>query len=171
MKRLIGFIVLILMFSTSVAFAQQEAGDIELVGSVQYYTLMGTDTDFSSGSIRVKLGLFMTDRLEVGGFPRIQISSFEGDVETTIGIGGFAMYSFLSDSTMVPYFGGQLEVNDIDEMSDTMSAGIGGGAKIYVSEKTFIDLNGNYGFPLWEDAEGGVLTLYAGLGYLFRLGD
>jgi len=165
------------ILSTSTAFGQQEAGDIEFIGSLQYYTTVGTDYDSSSGSIRAKIGLFLSDSLELGVSPRIRISKtsgYDGDseTETTIGTGFFGMYSFLmGDSTIVPYVGGQVEINDIEEVGDTMSAGVGGGVKFYFSEKAFVDFNGNYGFPLWEDAEGGVLTLYAGLGYLFRFGD
>lgn len=169
MKKAIFVVFVSLFVSANAAFAQQEAGDMEIQIAGTYLTTVGTDFSFNSGFIQAKLGRYVTDNLELGVAPNISITKVQGqDTDVTVGGGAFAVYSFLAgDATTVPYFGAQYFKSDLSESEDNGSAGVTGGLKFFVTEKAAFDFSGNYLFDLNEGSEGGLLLFVAGISFLF----
>ncbi|MFQ5825536.1 MAG: hypothetical protein ACE5JB_15970 [bacterium] len=173
MKKIILFVILTIILSSTAAFAQQEKGDTEIQIAGTYFTTVGSEFTFSSGFIQAKLGKYITDNLELGIAPNISITTVdlgfgESDTNVTFGGGAFFVYSFLAgDAKTVPYFGGQYYKSDFSNEDDNGSVGVTGGAKFFVTEKAAFDFSGNYLFDLNEDTEGGLLLFAAGISFLF----
>jgi hypothetical protein len=177
MKKGIFFTLLFCLFAITAAFAQQEKGDTEFQISGTYFTTVGQDNTFSNGFIQAKLGVFITDHLEIGIAPNISISTssttdFFGETTSntnvTTGAGAFFQYALLAgDARTVPYIGGQYFKSDLENSDDKGSAGVNGGLKFFVSEKAAFDFSGNYLFDLNEGSEGGLLLFAAGISFLF----
>ncbi len=173
MKKVILFVIVSVFVSANAAFSQQEAGDLEIQIAGTYLTSIGTDFDFSQGTIQGKLGRYITDNLEIGVAPTITITTTDAgfgdsDIDVTFGGGAFVQFAFLlGDATTVPYIGGQYFKSDLSESDDSGSAGVTGGLKFFVTEKAAFDFSGNYLFDLNEGSEGGLLLFVAGISFLF----
>ncbi len=164
MKKAMLLSVMTLFFSATLGLAQQEEGDVEVQASFSVFKV----EDFTSGFIQLKLGGYVSDNLELGISPSAQISSSDGETETTVGVGLFASYSFLSDSETVPYLGLQYYVPDVEKADEFSSAGINAGIKYYFTEKAAFDLSGNYLFSITEKGpDNAIFLILGGLSYLF----
>jgi hypothetical protein len=152
-----------IVFCATTTLAQQEKGDVEVQLSFSVIKI----EDFTSGYVQLKLGSYVSDNLEIGIAPSVQIST-NGETETTTGIGLFASYSFLADSEAVPYLGLQYYVPDVEKADELSSAGINAGVKYYFTEKTAFDLSLNYLFAITEEEDtSGLFLIMGGLSYLF----
>ncbi len=172
MRKGLLLVPIFLLWST-VAFAQQEKGDVEIQIAGSYITSVGSDFDFSQGTIQAKLGRYISDRLEMGVSPTVTITTSQGafgdtDTDVTVGGGAFFQFSMLAgDAMSVPYFGAQYFKRDLSDEDDNGSAGINGGIKFFVTEKAALDFSGNYLFDLNENSDGGFLLFAAGISFLF----
>ncbi len=170
MKKGITILILAALLGVTPVLAQQEKGDVEVqfLGSI-FSTVGAEDVTFTAGNIQAKLGYFLTDRFEVGGYPSLTISTLflsgGTETETTFGLGAFAVYSFLSNgATTVPYVGAQYVQLDVSSESQG-NAGINGGIKFFLNRYAAFDVSGNYLFSLDEGGSGLVL-MQVGLSFL-----
>jgi hypothetical protein len=164
------FAVLLLLTPLSLtpgsAAAQQQAGDIELQFSGTYFTTVGTDESFTSGIIQGKGSYFFTDRVELGAFPSLTISTFGSTTDYSLGLGVFGSYSFLmEDATTVPYLGFQWWKQDLD--ADVDWVGLNAGLKFFLSPQVALDLGANY-LTDTSDTSRGLFLVQTGLSFLFR---
>lgn len=161
--------------SQTPAFAQQERGDLELQFAGSLLSTVGRDdASITTGLLQAKLGVFVTDRVEVGGFPTLVYERRGGDADwvgdrasdTRFGLGLFASYSFLmEDATTVPYLGVQAYRIDLTDSDETGWLGVNGGLKFFFSRRTAFDAGGNVLLGLGD--EGGALILFqVGLSFL-----
>jgi hypothetical protein len=171
-------LVLILLLAVASPLpAQQEAGDIELQFTGSILTTMGQDRgSITLGIFQAKGGYFLTDRIEVGGFPSVtfvratvQPDDWPTEVttsETKVGLGIFGTYSFLAaDATTVPYVGAQFYRIDLTDEDETGWLGASLGLKFYMTPRTAFDVGGNGLVGLGND--GGILLLFQmGLSFL-----
>lgn len=176
MYRFLGFVILLATTTTLPLEAQQEAGDFELQLTGSLLSVVGQDDlSTTSGIIQAKAGIFLTDRVEVGGFPSLTFTRttvrFDGLPDETVteskfGMGVFGTYSFLAaDASTVPYLGVQLYRIDLTDEDETGWAGVNGGFKFYMSRSTAFDVGGNALFGL--GSQGGTLLLFQiGLSHL-----
>lgn len=161
-------------FLVAPAGAQQEQGDTELqFGGALFGTVGQDNVSVTQGLFHAKVGYQVTDRVQVGGFPsllvqRIRVGSgqvAQTDTDTKIGMGVFAVYSFLAeDAVTVPYVGGQLYRIDITDDDETGWAGVTGGFKFYLNPRTAFDVGANYLFGL-GDSVGALILVQVGLSF------
>lgn len=169
MKPYILILALALLAATP-AQAQQQQGDIEAQFAGSIFSTVGTDAaTFTAGIVQAKLGYFLTDRLEVGGYPSLTISTVSvfgiPQTDATFGLGAFIVYSFLAnDATTVPYLGAQYLQLDVSAESRG-NAGINGGVKFFLNRRTAFDVSGNYLFSLDEGGPG-LILMQVGLSFL-----
>jgi hypothetical protein len=170
------FGVLILATATlavpATAQAQAQKGDKEVLLFGNVSTFISESTTFSSGTIFVNAGVFMSDTLEVGGGPTISIS-FAGDTTTfQTGVNAFFRKYTNAESTVAPYFGAEVSINDIapDEpdtiANNTFLAGIAG-IKNYFSERAALDIKGLFGFRANDPGAFQLLQINVGLTIVF----
>jgi len=161
------FLFVPLLLTPGSAAAQQQAGDIELQFTGTYFTTVGTDASFTSGFIQGKGSAFFTDRVELGAFPSLGITSFgSGVTDYSLGLGVFGSYSFLmEDATTVPYLGFQWWKQDLDE--DVSWLGVNAGLKFFLSPQVALDLGANY-LTDTSDTSRGLVLVQTGLSFLFR---
>lgn len=173
------FLLLLLLSAAALPLhAQQEAGDIELQITGSVLTTSRDGGSSTSGIFQAKAGYFLTDRIEVGGFPSLTFTSVtvrsqgwpdiadETISESKLGMGAFATYSFLAaDASTVPYVGGQFYRIDLTDDDETGWLGANGGVKLYVNPRTALDAGGNILLGLGD--RGGTLFLFQfGLSHL-----
>jgi hypothetical protein len=149
------------------AGAQQEQGDMELqFAGVLFGTVGQDDISVTQGVFQAKVGYQVTDRVQVGGFPSLLIQRTrvgtgqvaQTDTDTKLGMGVFAVYSFLAeDAVTVPYLGGQAYRIDVTDQDETGWVGVTGGFKFYLSPRTAFDAGANYLIGLGDS--GGALVL------------
>jgi hypothetical protein len=124
------------------AWAAQEAGD-------KAFTISGTgasDKDFDTNTFgtTAELGWFLTNEFELGLRQSVNVLSLENADDRWSGATrGFADYHF-GQGTVVPYLGANLGGVYGDNVQDTGAAGLEGGLKFYVKDKTFIALQAEY---------------------------
>ncbi|TVR58805.1 MAG: hypothetical protein EA422_15660 [Gemmatimonadales bacterium] len=161
------FLLVPLVLMPGSAAAQQQAGDIELQFTGTYFTTVGTDFSFASGIIQGKGSYFFTDRVELGAFPSLAISSSDSGVtDYSFGLGVFGSYSFLmEDATTVPYVGFQWWKQDLD--ADVDWVGVNAGFKFFFSPQVALDLGANY-LTDTSDSSQGLFLVQTGLSFLFR---
>jgi len=132
------------------AQAAQEAGD-------RVFTLSGagsSDNDFDSTSAGVngQLGWMRTDNLELGVRQNISADAFSDGQQAWAGSTfGYAGWNFGTED-VVPYLGANLGALYGENVKDTAAAGLEGGVRFYVKEKTFISAQVQYQF-LFDDAD------------------
>ena len=174
MRTLSALTVVGLCFFVSSASAQQEKGDVELQFAGSLHTTVGDSSSSGLGLFQAKLGVFVTDNLQVGIYPSVIITISElnitgvGGTEAEVGLGVFTTYSFLGKGAItVPYVGVQYFQTDISEGFDqnSGSVGVNAGLKFYLSSKTAFDVGANYLFSL-DNAGRGTLLFQVGLGVL-----
>lgn len=181
MKPLFMLAVLAAALIAVPASAQQQRGDVELQFQGYYFTTVGTEFSFGSGTLSAKIGPYLTDNLQIGIGPTLTIttmteSSFdpatlqmkqESKTTTTFGSTAFFVYSFLMrNAKAVPYFGAQYFKSDFSNTDDKGSVGVNLGLKYYFARKAAFDISGNYLFTLNTDQEGGILLFAVGLSFL-----
>lgn len=163
------------------ALSQQQKGDVELQFQGYYFTTVGTEFTFGSGTLSGKIGPYITDNLQVGIGPTLTITTStdysmdpitfavksESKTTTTFGSTAFFVYSFLTrNAKLVPYIGAQYFKQDFSDSDDKGSVGVNLGAKYYFAKKAAFDVSGNYLFTLNKDEEGGMLYFAVGLSFL-----
>ena len=124
------------------ALAAQQAGD-------RSFTISGTgasDKNFDSTNFgtSAELGWFLSDPLELGLRQSLNIVQLKHGNDTwAASTVGFADWNF-GTNTVVPFLGANLGGIYGDGVHDTGTAGLEGGLKFYVKDKTFINLNVQY---------------------------
>ncbi len=121
------------------------------------FTIAGSgsnDKDFDNGAygVTAELGYFLTDAWQAG--IRQSVNGFAGDEAKNSWNGatrGFVEYNFL-DGKYRPYLGANLGGIYGEEVSNTGTAGLEAGLKLYVLEKTYINFGVEYAF-LFNDTD------------------
>jgi hypothetical protein len=159
----------LLLAPISVIAAGPEAGDSS-------FTIAGSgsnDKNFDSGAygITAELGYFQTDAWQAG--VRQSINGFAGDEAKNAWNGAsrvFVNYNFLEDSYR-PYLGVNLGGIYGKGVSNTGTAGVEAGLKMYVLDKTYINFGAEYAF-LFEDtndfenkSNNGIILYTIGVGF------
>ncbi len=178
-RRALGALLVIAVVATPV-LAQQERGDTELQFSASNLLMLGDDPMYF-GNFSAKFGKYITDRIEVGAFPSLSITSFttlvfdpvtltfssDTDTDVTIGTGIFLTYSFLAaGATKVPYAGIQLYDQDLDDSDNPIGIGLNGGLKIFYTRNVAFDFGANYLFSS-DDTTSGMILTQIGLSVIF----
>jgi len=132
------------------ALAAQDAGD-------RSFTISGTgasDKDFNATTFgtTAQLGWFLSDPVEVG--LRQSYNIFTADNANDAWNGSTAAYLDwnFGKATLVPFLGANIGGIYGDGVKDTGTAGLEGGLKWYVKDKTFIDFAVQYQF-LFDNAD------------------
>ncbi len=168
MKTIASLVLLGLFVFAPSAFAQQEKGDIELEFAGSLITRVGAEEASGVGIIQSKIGRFVTDRLELGAYPSLELQIDGGETDARIGAGLFAVYSFLMvDAMTVPYTGLFYYKSDVAAGFDARDnwLGVNGGLKVYFAPNAALDVGVNYLFSL-HGKEGGLLIMQAGISFL-----
>jgi len=176
------FLALVVL-APRVASAQAKKGDKEFQIFANVFTTIqptttiriGTVTQTfggtsSTGLLFLNAGLFVTDRMEVGGGPTITISSDDPKFDT--GINLFFRDFFGAQSAMIkPYVGGQYQIRsfntDNGSLSDNQFLAVLFGVRDYLSAKVALDVNGSYGFNPINAGDLQLLTVQIGFTVLF----
>jgi len=128
--------------ASTYARAAQEAGDKAL-------TISGTgasDKDFNTNTFgtTIELGWFLTNEFELGLRQSVNVLALDNADDHWSGASrGFADYHF-GQGTVVPYLGANIGGIYGEDVHDTGAAGLEGGLKFYVKDKTFIALQIEY---------------------------
>ncbi len=149
MRHLFIVILVLLVSIGSVSAQQVEKGDREVQVNAFFFAVSGISILNLSGT----LGYYKTERLEIGCGPSISRIDFGIGSNTTIGLTGFARYSFTARDKIVPYISGQLYQYDISPeepmgFADYSFLQCGGGFKYFLNEYIAYDVSGNLGFSL-----------------------
>jgi hypothetical protein len=153
-KQILLILAFALMFSAP-ALAQQEKGDFQLQAQGSYYNFAG----FDGGYIFLNASKFVTQNIEVGASPIINIST-----ETTVNLSFFSNYNFvLENAKMVPYAGVQLMFYNLgSSFGSETGFGLKGGLRYFITEKVNVDIGPNINF-----LSGSTLFYFnAGLGFI-----
>ena len=142
------WIVIALTFAagipTTSVWAAQAEGD-------KAFTLSGTgasDKDFNTNTFgtTAELGWFLSDAFELGLRQSVNVLALDNaDDHWSGATRGFADYHF-GQGSVVPYLGANVGGIYGEDVKDTGAAGLEGGLKFYVKEKTFIALQVEYDF-------------------------
>jgi hypothetical protein len=156
MKIILGVLCFCLSF---VSFAQQQAGDLALQFSGNFFSqrfeINNVPSRILGGNIYVKVGKFFTQNLEMGVKPNffftpdIKVNNQDPTknqttIKTSVGFGMYAAYSFLSaNAKFNPYAGA--EVNYQPSGDDAfVNLGPYIGVRYFVTERINIDTNANW---------------------------
>lgn len=135
---------------TGQALAAQDAGD-------KTFTISGTgssDNDFNASTFgtSAQLGWFWTDSVEVGLRQNVNVFTQDRGPDTWSGATvGYGDWNF-GKGTVVPFLGANIGGIYGDNVENTGTAGLEGGLKWYVKDKTFIDLAVQYEW-LFNDSD------------------
>jgi hypothetical protein len=146
----IAIALLATAFPAGSALAAQQAGD-------KAFTIAGTgnsDKDFDSNSFgsTAELGWFMSDSLELGLRQGVNVLALDDQDDAWSGATrGFADWNF-GQGSIVPYLGANIGGIYGEDVHDTGAAGLEGGLKFYVKDKTYIGLHVEYQF-LFDDTD------------------
>jgi hypothetical protein len=156
----------------SVASAQPEKGDKEILLFGQLMAINSDGSTVSIGNIFANLGVFVTDTFEVGGGPTITIANAGGGTDTTLGLNGFVRLNFATGNPrLVPYVGGEVFIQDVNpdfgSAGDTTFANAIGGVKNYFSENAALDIKGQFGFLLTDPGAVRMFGFTVGLTVIF----
>lgn len=166
MKKIL--LVGLLLIST-VAFSQVEKGDISATANFAFSSMKYKDADEATNMTLLNLrgGYFFTDNVEAGLNLNVVGMSFDGDPLTTVGIGPYAVYNFLtSDGKILPYIGANYLSQKTTDMDAVGQIGAFGGMKYFLTEVVNIDTSLNYTSFL-GDLKGSMLVLNVGIGINF----
>lgn len=145
--------------------------------------------NFKFGLLSARFGRFLSDHMEVGFKPQLQLG---GNADVTIfnlGAGLYATYNFISaDAKTLPYLGlevsgkgGQVDTGNDDTSIYTGQADLGlfAGFKYFFTERINLDVNMNYSANLYNYTQVGLtgdqvedpdfpstFTLNFGIGFL-----
>lgn len=160
MKKLYA---LILSLASLTVYGQQQAGDLSIQFSGNYTSSSVQYREFGSnaklvkiksfaGNIYVKVGKYFTNNIELGLKPNVFFMPKEKkvgeeikySVKTTIGLGLYGTYSFLTaDAKWMPYGGAEVNYLPIGDEA-TLNLGPYAGCKYFLTEKINVDANLNY---------------------------
>lgn len=167
MKKTLVLAVSALLAAPLVAFAAGPvAGD-------KSFTVSGSgtsDKDFNDTAYGVsgELGYFLTDGWQAGIRQSVNgLASDDNDNEWAGSTRGFISYNFL-DGNYRPYLGVNMGGIYGESVSNTGTAGLEAGLKLYVLEKTYINFGIEYSF-LFEDSNDFNNSVDDGL-YLYNIG-
>lgn len=166
MKKIL--LVGLLLIST-VAFSQVEKGDFSGTANVAFSSIKYKDADEASNMTIINLrgGYYFTDNIEAGLGLSVAGMSVDGDPLTTVGIGPYAVYNFLTDDAkLLPYVGANFlsqKVTDVDALNQL---GLFGGVKYFLTEVVNIDSSINY-TSFMGDLKGSGLFINVGIGINF----
>lgn len=124
------------------AFAAQQAGD-------KAFTISGTgasDKEFDTTSFgtTAELGWYLSDPLELGARQTVNVLTLKHADDSWNGSTiGFLDFNF-GAGTLVPFLGVNGGAIYGDHVQDQGTAGLEGGLKVYVKDKTFINFNVQY---------------------------
>ena len=182
MKKILTVIAIL---SLKVCCAQQEAGDLAIQFSGNYFsqkiTFGTTSEKFFAGNIYLKVGKYFTQNLELGlkpnitFFPDFETKIVDGELETkkslrtNFGFGIYGTYSFLTqDAKMMPYFGAEISYVPTGDES-TINLGPYAGVKYFLTEK--INIDGNMGYLVnLGDTYGRNQSVTIGSLFIFNIG-
>ena len=176
MTRFVTRVVLAALMLTafsSTAFAQAQKGDKEVLLFGNLFVLSGGGSTQTVGIIFTNIGVFVTDSLEVGGGPTITVSGGAGSTTAVVGVNGFLRKSFAqSNAKIAPYVGAEVSIQDLapeapQGIGDVTFVNAIGGIKNYLSEKTALDLKGNFGFLITDPGALRIFGFTVGLTVLF----
>lgn len=170
-----------LLSMVSVTAAQQQKGDVELQFQGSFFTTVGGDITNSIGSLSGKIGPFITQHIQVGLGPTLNVTTSTTttiapvtlvpttttSTKWTLGTTAFVVYSFLlPDARTVPYLGVSYYKRDFSNSHDNGWVGGNGGARFYFTKRTAADISVNYLFTLNAETRGGSLLFAMGLSFL-----
>lgn len=164
----IGWLLLATLLASAPAAAQQEQGDVELEFTGSLITTAGSEETSGIGIIQSKLGRFVTDRWELGAFPSLEVRFNEQRTNTRLGLGLFAVYSYLRpDAMTAPYVGASVYKSDASTGFDANDSwgGLNAGVKVYINSNMAFDMGFDYLFAL-QDQGGQLVIVRAGLSFL-----
>jgi hypothetical protein len=147
-------------------WAAQAAGD-------KSFTLSGTgasDKDFNTNTFGTtgELGLFLTDHFQFGIRQSINVLALDNEDDHWSGATrGFADYNF-GQGAVVPYLGVNAGGIYGEDVHDTGAAGLEGGLKFYVKDKTYIAFQVEYDFLF--DSANDVDNQFDDGAYFYQLG-
>lgn len=174
MRLVLVSVALVLL--ASVAGAQVEKGDSEILFAGSLMSTVGMESSSSQGSFTLVYGYFFTKNLELGVGPTVSIttSSYGGESETTTELSStfFGQYNFTTAGKNVPYLTAswyQMDFSPEDEESFTDYSFVtaGGGLRMFFNEYAAFNTSALYGFSLAENAEGGIILIQTGLSFIF----
>ncbi len=190
----IAALVCALLAAPSFASAQAERGDAEVAVGGSLFSIVSAATSFSSGQFNFGVGYFVTNRFELGFAPTIRISAQTTPAQQEVRFGNTVLIPgspggtswdvdaglttkgqlFLGSqgSKVKPYIGAALTVQSFKTreggtMADNLYSGALFGVKNYLSEKTSIDVNTEFGFRASAPSEFQMLQVGVGFTYLF----
>jgi hypothetical protein len=177
MQRLVSRIVIaafVFVMLPSAAFAQTQSGDKEILlfGNLTSTRFDGGGTS-TFGLIFINVGVFLTDKFEVGGGPNISVTGggFSGGTDATVGINGFVRQAFGSNPKVQPYVGAEISMADLNpsqgSAADLAFVSAIGGVKNFISEKAALDLKGSFGFLMKEPSLQQQFGFTVGLTFVF----
>ncbi len=159
----------VLVCVPTLAFAQAKKGDKEFLTFANFNSIVGGGSGANgNGTIFANVGKFFTDTQEVGGGPLFTISAGSGNgFSTTVGANGFyRFYLKTKNPKVAPYFGGEGQVLDFSDTSNTFFVNGVVGLKDYLSQKAAIDIKGSVGFnPTTPSIV--LISVTAGLTFVF----
>ncbi len=170
------------------AFGQQEKGDLAIQFSGNYISqkieAAGFSLNVSSGNIYLKIGKFVSQKLELGVKPNLSFQPGRSGLETagvdvSFGFGSYATYSFLTEGAKAfPYLGAEVNFSPAGKDADgnsqmTINLGPYAGLKYFLNEKVNLDVGFNYmanvanNFDAGADLKiGGLFTFNVGIGVI-----
>ena len=180
MKRMLMLTVVVALILIGTTNAAVEKGDTEvsIYGSWQKLNDEGGDS-LDITTIAGGLGYFVTDELELSLVGNWWELSAGGADLTMWGLGGNAKYHFTTDSTTVPYVGGQFLYEKLEAEGSSVVGGGGSvdgylygplfGAKFFMNDSTslFVEYQYQmYGGDLDDGLDDGHAVMF-GIAYLF----
>ncbi len=169
-------IVMMLAFSLFCA-GNSYAVQIESMQGKQFVSVYGNinnssaDVDILMTMIGGTFGMFFTDNIEVNGTLVLMSVDADGDEATTYSILGRCNYNFYkSGLTFIPYAGGTLGMTyaEFGPYSDTsLSYGVQGGIKYFMSEETSFNFELGYLHSEIESSDVDSLIFSFGISYYF----
>ena len=180
MKRMLMLTVVVALILIGTTNAAVEKGDTEvsIYGSWQKLNDEGGDS-LDITTIAGGLGYFVTDELQLSLVGNWSEMSVDGLDLTLWGLGGNAKYHFMTDSTTVPYVGGQFLYEKLEASTSGGWSGGGSvdgylygpllGAKFFMNDSTslFVEYQYQmYGGDLDDGLDDGHAVMF-GIAYLF----
>lgn len=168
MRRFLILILILTFTWAGTVCASAKKGDTELsiYGTYMHQNYKCEDSEDNT-MVAASVGHFLSDEIEIGV---TGMGSWSSDI-SLYAIGGNAKYFFLTQSTTVPYVGGQLlyATYENGEDYDGLMYGPLGGLKFYVSEKTSLFLE--YQYQLYSGDAGDYIDdahmVLLGISFLF----
>ncbi len=169
-------IVMMLAFSLFCA-GNSYAVQIESMQGKQFVSVYGNinnssaDVDIVMMMIGGTFGMFFTDNMEVNGTLVLMGVDADGEEATMYSILGRCNYNFYkSGLTYIPYAGGTLGFTSVEfgsESDSSLSYGVQGGIKYFMSEETSFNFELGYLHSEIESSDVDSLIFSFGISYYF----